>query len=416
MRINGVDTEKRPDREFDASGTTRASHPQESWEWPIAVYLFLAGMGAGAFAVGVLAKWLLHPLLPSKGLLLWGPVLVALGAPFLVLDLGKKTRFINASLNPATSWASRGFVILSSLILTGMGAFALATLPDVLPHFGMTPPAWLANQRGISNVLEAIGLALSLGTAAYTGVFLKSVKAVSLWNTWLLPVLFLFSALSTGAMALIVSLAGFSVLAGNESSATLARTLIPVAMILVALEGGALAWLFTSLRSARRTDVHTIRHLAVKSVPGLVVSLLLLGAVLVVASTGAGPVFFVVVVMATAAVLGGGFLLRKDVVKAGTKDEHPLHKMVAMKYDWAVREAYAEIGGRPESKAAPVEMRPIAAPRMVLRPVLQLALSTFAWSSGNIERTRLRILAVLYWSVRHPVKVSVQYLSDSDGA
>jgi hypothetical protein len=35
-----------------------------------------------------------------------------------------------------------------------------------------------------------------------------------------------------------------------------------------------------------------------------------------------------------ASLLAGGFFLRYGIVKGGIKDEHPLHKMVAMQYDW----------------------------------------------------------------------------------
>src|SRR5512139_2494307 len=97
--------------------------PQREWRWEIAVYLYLAGMGAGAFVIGSFLTWLGYSLTPSLSLvlfgvplrltpaaLLWGPILVAIGAPFLVLDLGKKHKFFTACLNPRTSWVARGFI------------------------------------------------------------------------------------------------------------------------------------------------------------------------------------------------------------------------------------------------------------------------------------------------------------------
>jgi formate-dependent nitrite reductase membrane component NrfD len=46
--------------------------------------------------------------------------------------------------------------------------------------------------------MAAVGAALAVGTAVYTGVLLSVVEAVPFWNTPVLPVLFFVSAISTG--------------------------------------------------------------------------------------------------------------------------------------------------------------------------------------------------------------------------
>lgn len=324
------------DKESNASGMKRVLHPQGEWEWPIAAYLYLAGMGGGAFAVGMIVAWVLHPDIPSIAMLLWGPLLVALGAPFLILDLGKKTRFINAALNPMSSWAARGFVILTSLIITGLASFVMALLPDLLPALGMEVPGWVVAHPALLRLLEAIALVLSLATGAYTGVFLKSVRYVSLWNTWALPALFSASALSTGAMALIVFLLGCGLAVGNQSLIDLTRTLLPVELALILVESAALGWLLVALHRAGQTPGRMIRHIGIKSSPSLVLALILLLVGLFGVSTS-GPwltAYSSLVFVSGALILGGGFLLRHDFVKTGTKDEHPLHKMASLQYDW----------------------------------------------------------------------------------
>jgi len=115
--------------------------PQREWRWEIAVYLYLAGMGAGAYIIGSFLIWLGVSLTPSRSLvlfgvpltlthvaLLWGPILVAIGAPFLILDLGKKHKFFTACLNPRTSWVARGFIILSAFIVLGLIVLAISVL------------------------------------------------------------------------------------------------------------------------------------------------------------------------------------------------------------------------------------------------------------------------------------------------
>ncbi len=77
----------------------RCLRPHREWKGIIAIYLYLAGMGAGSFIIGTLIDWCnakLDPsFLPSIHLfghtlnlsafpILWGPVVVAIGAPFLI--------------------------------------------------------------------------------------------------------------------------------------------------------------------------------------------------------------------------------------------------------------------------------------------------------------------------------------------
>jgi len=333
VRIKG----KHRSRVLDASGLTRSVHAQKEWEWPIAVYLYLAGMGAGAFAVGVLVSWIVHPAIPSTGILLWGTFCVALGAPFLVLDLGKKTRFINACLNPRSSWAARGFVILTSLMITGISCFLFAVLPDVLPLLHMSVPSWLTDHPLFSRILQAIALVLSLGTAAYTGMFLKSTKYVSLWNSRWLPVLFLCSALSTGIAALIASLLVFGLVQHNLALIALTRTLLPYALILIVIEGIVLMFFVKSLRQNGTVNPKLLKHLVWKSIPGLFLSAVLLIVTLVIpapAKVTLTNVYSIILLAAGMLVMAGGFLLRFDVLKMGVKDPHPMQKMAGLQFNW----------------------------------------------------------------------------------
>ena len=104
--------------------------PQKEWGWQVAVYLYLAGMGAGAFVIGLVMDWLGYASNYPKALMLWGPILVAIGAPFLILKLGIKTRFWRACLNPRTSWLARGFLILVAFIGIGIIVLGASFLPS----------------------------------------------------------------------------------------------------------------------------------------------------------------------------------------------------------------------------------------------------------------------------------------------
>jgi formate-dependent nitrite reductase membrane component NrfD len=53
-------------------------------------------------------------------------------------------------------------------------------------------------KKTVPNVLSWAGAFLALATGAYTGLLLAVVKAIPFWNSGIMPVLFVVSALSTG--------------------------------------------------------------------------------------------------------------------------------------------------------------------------------------------------------------------------
>jgi polysulfide reductase chain C len=324
------------------SGLERSEHPQEHWEWPIAVYLYLAGLGAGAYAIGLLTDYILHPDLPTRAILLWGPILVTIGAPFLILDLGKKLRFINASLNPWTSWAGRGFLILSTLMISGLIVFGVNLLPSVLPLLNLAVPNWINPSLAIYKILEIIALVFSFGTAAYTGIFLKSTRYVGLWNTWFLPVLFLVSALSTGSMGIIVSLMGYGMVVDNNTLQELSHQLMPLEQILVLIEAVVLASYIVMRYRAQGSALKSVRLLLNGKYRLVfwvgIVGLGLLLPVILELIQSILPEYPYILYITGASALTGGFFLRYGVVKSGIKDLHPLHKMLVLQYDWKALE------------------------------------------------------------------------------
>jgi polysulfide reductase chain C len=302
------------------------------------MYLYLAGLGAGALAVGLIADWILKPDILSKAILRWGALLVTIGAPFLILDLGKKLRFINASLNPRTSWAGRGFLILSTLMITSLAIFGVALLPSILPLVNISVPDWMDPELAIFRVLEVVVVVVAVGTAAYTGIFLKSTRYVSLWNTWLLPVLFTVSAFSTGSMGIIVSLLGYGIIIDNEVARELSHTLMPVEQICVLVEAVVLVLYLILRYRATDTGAMSIRLLLKGRLRFVFwIGIVFLGLLLPTILENISPIFPdtpVILFIAGAALLTGGFFLRYAIVKGGIKDRHPLQKMAALQYDW----------------------------------------------------------------------------------
>lgn len=161
------------------------------WDGFIASYLFLAGLGAGAFVVGVFSRWSKTALPTIKKIAFFlAPVTVALGTLVLVFDakagLGNPLRFFLLVSNP-TSVMSWGTTILSIFLIVSCIALIVLLVKKHTPK-----------------VLDVVGGVLAVCVAAYTGVLLGEAQiAFPLWNISLLPVLFVVSAASTGTAAVL---------------------------------------------------------------------------------------------------------------------------------------------------------------------------------------------------------------------
>lgn len=318
---------------LDLKKNLKRPRPQEHWGWIIAIYLYLAGMGAGSYMIGTVMNWFVHPSrivtvwgLPidlARAALLWGPILVAIGAPFLILDLGIKKRFLYACLNPGTSWVARGFIILSIFILFGL----------VLLIKSVLPLEYLHSESGFWLIVEGIAFVFAFGTALYTGILLKATKSIPLWNTYFLPLLFLISALSTGSMAIILSTLGSGLLTHDAPALNI---LTIGEQILVVIEGITL-YLYLSRRyRASEQGKDSVRLLLFGEKKfifwGGIVLLgfifpFILESIAVFSHGNVWLIFSSGVIL-----LCGGFFLRLGVLSAGIKEQIPMQRWTEFQY------------------------------------------------------------------------------------
>ena len=316
------------------SALRKISKPQQEWKIIIAIYLYLAGMGAGSFIIGMLLHWWrvdLNPLHLSsieflgfqlnliRVPILWGPIMVAIGAPFLILDLGIKWRFFYACLNPRTSWVARGFIILSVFIVLGLVLFVKSLFPSSLDS-----SLWV--------ILEGIALVFAFATALYTGILLKATKSVPLWNTPLLPILFLTSALSTGSMAIILSVLGTRLISFQSSALKL---LMYGEQLFVVIEGIVLYLFLSHTYRISEQGKDSVRLLLTGNLryifwQGIVLLGLFFPIVLEwISKAYQNPslLFF-----AGISLLIGGFFLRLGVLRAGIKDQIPMQRLIEIRH------------------------------------------------------------------------------------
>lgn len=221
---------------------------QLTWSWQPALYLFLGGMGAGAFvmaAVLFLIDRTKHRLIVCVSM--WAALVsLAVGLLLLLTELITPARglIMWQSFGHFTSWMTYG----------AWGAFAAMAVFAVSALLAARPVGvWLAkkwkwfgkNGIALRRVLAVVGIALGAFVAVYTGMLLMSAGSVPLWDTPLLPLLFTVSAFDTGvALVELVAVAA----AKKDPLAPKARTLMErVVVVLVVVEMLVLAAFLASM-------------------------------------------------------------------------------------------------------------------------------------------------------------------------
>ena len=175
-----------------------------SWHATYAIYFFVIGICAGLAFLSY-GSWVtpeLRPLRVKAAVVSF--VLLALGDLLLIGDLSQPMRFLNI-LNPA-------YLNFSSPLAWGalnIVAFGIASVLYLL--------ALKKGDEGRGKLLAAITALLALGLPIYTGYDLTVHQSRPVWNTPVIPVLFVAMAIASG------SAVGALLAAGNEGAQRVLR-------------------------------------------------------------------------------------------------------------------------------------------------------------------------------------------------
>ncbi|PSW17597.1 cytochrome c nitrite reductase subunit NrfD [Photobacterium sanctipauli] len=183
------------------------------WDWIIAVYLFLAGMSAGAVMIAIYLKRKVIEGDPStngiiKATAILAPFGIIVGLLILVFHLTKPWSFwkIMIFYNPS-SVMSMGVILFQVYMVVLFAWIAIIFKDELMKLLNGRFPI-VDKVMGVitrfENSLELFLGFLALILAAYTGFLLSALQTYPLLNNPVLPVLFLFSSLSSGAAACIL--------------------------------------------------------------------------------------------------------------------------------------------------------------------------------------------------------------------
>jgi formate-dependent nitrite reductase membrane component NrfD len=199
------------------------------WNWIVAVDLFGAGLSAGAFFLSAMVYFLgqeKYEKITRIGAYI-APFPLIIGIFCLIADLERPQLFWKLLLTvQPTSVMSVG-----AWLLFIFSAFSFIHLYLWLPEgydipglLKKIPESWQGNRipRSLESnrflrdfrtknltvkrgLIAGFGIPLSIGVGIYTGVLLGALVAKPFWNNPMLPMLFLLSALNTGAAAICLS-------------------------------------------------------------------------------------------------------------------------------------------------------------------------------------------------------------------
>ena len=150
---------------------------QMLWGWPAVVNFVLGGLGAGWYAIALLAAGLEGS--PAVTVASWAaPALVLAGFAAVASEAGRPRRGLRVLTRVRTSWMSRELAL--------GGTFVLLVVLDLALRL------WWC---------RALALVAALLLAVAQGFILRRARGVPAWDVPLMPALFLVSALLSGGGA-----------------------------------------------------------------------------------------------------------------------------------------------------------------------------------------------------------------------
>ena len=153
----------------------------------IAFAFFLGGISGGLFmaaayfnsVLGMFIAWLLS---------------LCMGVSYMV-HLGQPAQSWRMFMRPQTSWISRGFIFIFCYL-------GLAGITLILAQ-------WAPDATGAITTFKVLASIFAFAQSIYTGFAVSYVSAIKLWNSAILPILFVVCGFSGGlAIMMAISLAG----------------------------------------------------------------------------------------------------------------------------------------------------------------------------------------------------------------
>ena len=272
--------------------------PQQQKDWIdgrgnfIAFAFFLGGISGGLYLAaayfdnltGMFVAWLLS-------LLMGISYMIHLSHPF---------RSWRMFMKPKTSWIARGFIFIMMFI-------GLTFITLILRQ-------WFPEATGAVTTFKVLAGIFAFAQSIYTGFAVSYVNAIKVWNSAIVPILFVTCGI-TGGLAILLAV----FIAGDSSQIATLENIIRVVLIALAVIIGVYLWNTTYSSAAARDAIK--RLVGGSLAPLFWVGVFLFGIVIPVgisiSTLYAGEASSGLLITAVVSEIIGGLALRFAILKAG---------------------------------------------------------------------------------------------------
>jgi formate-dependent nitrite reductase membrane component NrfD len=258
----------------------------------IAFAFFLGGISGGLYLasayfdnlVGMFVAWLLS---------------MAMGVSYMI-HLSHPMRFWRMFMKPKTSWIARGFIFIMLFI-------GFTTIQLILSQ-------WVPQAAGAITTFKVIAGIFAFAQSIYTGFAVSYVNAIKVWNSAIVPVLFVTCGI-TGGLAILLAV----MMGQNGTQIASLENIIRVVLIALAVIIGVYLWNTTYSSTAAKEAVH--RLVGGSLAPLFWIGVFLFGIVIPIAISVTtyftGNAADGLLITAVVSEIIGGLALRFSILKAG---------------------------------------------------------------------------------------------------
>ena len=272
--------------------------PQQQKDWIdgrgnfIAFAFFLGGIAGGLFLASAYFDNLL-------GIFIAFLLTVMMGASYM-LHLTHPLRFWRMVMKPGTSWIARGFSFI--MLFGGFTILLMITMQ------------WFPDATDIITTLKVLAGIFAFAQSIYTGFAVSYVSAIKVWNSAIVPVLFVTCGL-TGGLAILLAV----MMGQNSTQIAALENIIRVVLIALAVIIGVYLWNTTYSSTSAKEAV--LRLIGGSLAPLFWIGVFLFGIVIPVAISVTtyftGEAANGLLITAVVSEIIGGLALRFSILKAG---------------------------------------------------------------------------------------------------
>lgn len=258
----------------------------------IAFAFFLGGISGGLYLTAAYFDNLL-------GMFIAWVLAACMGVSYMI-HLSHPIRFWRMFMKPKTSWIARGFIFIMLFL-------GFLTLQLILSQ-------WVPSATGAITALKVVAGIFAFAQSIYTGFAVSYVNAIKVWNSAIVPILFVTCGISGGLAILL------AVMIGQDSSQIVTlENVIRVVLIAFAIIVAVYLWNATYSSTAAKDAV--IRLIGGALAPLFWVGVFLFGIaipiVISVTTYFTGEAAAGLMIFAVVSEIIGGLALRFAILKAG---------------------------------------------------------------------------------------------------